>query len=116
MKLLLLWLINAVALAALPYLIPAVTVTGPGAALVAALVLALVNTLIRPLLIVLTLPINIVTLGLFTLVINALLFWGVASFVEGFAVAGFGAAFVGALAYSVLSTILAWLLLPGKKD
>jgi putative membrane protein len=114
MRLFLLWVVNALALAAIPFLIPSVTVTGVWAALVAALVLALVNTLIRPVLIVLTLPINIITLGLFTLVINALLFWFVASFVDGFAVAGFTSAFIGALAYSIISTLLAWLLLPRR--
>jgi len=112
MRLLLLWVINALALAAIPYLVPSVTVAGLWTALVAAGLLALVNTLIRPLFILLTLPLTILTLGLFTLVINALLFWFVASFVEGFAVGGFGSAFLGALAYSVLSTLLAWLLLP----
>ena len=112
MKMLLLWVINALALAAIPYLVPSVTVSGVGAALVAAALLALVNTLIRPLFILLTLPLTILTLGLFTLVINALLFWCVASFVEGFTVGGFGSAFLGALAYSVISTLLAWLILP----
>jgi len=104
--------INALALAAIPYLVPSVTVSGVGTALIAAALLALVNTLIRPLFILLTLPLTILTLGLFTLVINALLFWFVASFVEGFSVGGFGSAFLGALAYSIISTLLAWLLLP----
>ena len=105
-------MINALALAAIPYLVPSVVVSGFWTALVAAAVLALVNTLIRPLLILLTLPLTILTLGLFTLVINALLFWFVASFIQGFAVGGFGSAFLGALAYSIVSTLLAWLLLP----
>ena len=116
MKLLLVWVVNALALAAIPFIVPSVTVTGFWPALVAALVLALVNTFIRPVLLLLTLPINILTLGLFTLVINALMFWMVASFVDGFAVGGFGSALLGALAYSIVSTLLAWLLLPGKKD
>ena len=72
--------------------------------------LALVNTLIRPVLVLLTLPITLLTLGLFTLVINGLLFWLVASFVHGFAVAGFWSAFLGALVYSVVSTALTWLV------
>lgn len=115
MRLLLLWIINALALAAIPFLVPSVKVAGFWPALVAALVLALVNTLIRPVLLLLTLPINILTLGLFTLVINAVLFWAVATFVEGFAVAGFWSAFLGALVYSVVSTLLAWLLVPRRK-
>jgi putative membrane protein len=78
MRLLLTWLINAAALMALPYLMHSVTVTNIGAALVAALVLGLVNTLIRPVLVVLTLPVTVLSLGLFILVINALLFWLVA--------------------------------------
>ena len=114
MRLLLVWLVNAVALIAIPFAVPSVAVTSLGSALVAALVLALVNTFIRPVLLLLTLPINILTLGLFTLVINALMFWMVASFVQGFAVAGFGSAFLGALAYSIVSTLLAWVLLPRK--
>ena len=116
MRLLLLWVINALALAAIPYVVPSVTVSGFWTALIAALLLALVNTLIRPLLILLTLPLNIITLGLFTFVINALLFWFVASFVEGFAVAGFTSAFLGALVYSVVSTLLAWLLVPRARS
>src|SRR5947199_771774 len=75
-------------------------------ALITALVLGLVNTLIRPVLIVLTLPINVLTLGLFTFVINGLLFWFVASFVPGFFVAGFWSAVGGAIIYSLLSWAL----------
>jgi putative membrane protein len=78
---------------------------------VAALVLGLVNTIIRPVLVVLTLPVTLVSLGLFILVINALLFWFVANLVEGFHVAGFGSAFVAAILYSVISWALSTLLL-----
>ena len=76
--LLLVWLINALALLALPYVVPSVHVDSFATALIAALVLGLVNSLIRPLLILLTLPVTLVTLGLFVFVINALLFWFVA--------------------------------------
>jgi len=114
MRLLLTWLINAIALMALPYLMHSVTVTNIGAALVAALVLGLVNTLIRPALVVLTLPVTLLSLGLFILVINALLFWLVSSLVPGFHVAGFGSAFLAAILYSVISWALSTLLL--KKD
>ena len=114
MRLLLTWLINAAALMALPYLMHSVTVTNIGSALVAALVLGLVNTLIRPVLVVLTLPVTFLSLGLFILVINALLFWMVSHLVAGFHVAGFWSAFLAAILYSVISWALSTLLL--KKD
>ena len=100
---LLVWLINALALLALPYLVPSVQVDSFLTALVAALVLGLVNTLIRPILVLLTLPVTLVTLGLFVFVINALLFWFVASFVKGFTVGGFWSAFFGAIVYALVS-------------
>lgn len=112
MSLFLLWLVNAVSLLAVAYFLPSVSVASFYIALIAALLLGLVNTLIRPLLVLITLPITILTLGLFTLVINALLFWFVASFVEGFRVAGFWSAFWGALLYSVISSLASWLLIP----
>jgi len=80
------------------YIVPGITVTNFYAALIAALVLGLVNALIKPVILVLTLPFNILTLGLFTLVINALLFWFASTVVKGFSVAGFWPAFWGALA------------------
>src|SRR2546425_212694 len=103
LNLLLVWLINALALLALPYLVPSVQVDGFTTALVAALLLGLVNTLIRPLLVLLMLPVTVLTLGLFVFVINGLLFWFVASFVEGFNVAGFWSAFFGAIVYALIS-------------
>ena len=111
MRLLLIWLINAGTLILLPYVMPGVRVEGFATALFTALLLGLVNTVIRPLLVLLTLPITLLTLGIFILVINGLLFWMVASFVEGFRVDGFWAAFWGALAYSVISTLVSWLIL-----
>jgi len=102
-NLLLVWLINALALLALPYVVPSVQVDSFMTALVAALLLGLANALIRPVLVVLTLPVTLVTLGLFVFVINALLFWLVASFVKGFAVAGFWSAFFGAIVYALIS-------------
>jgi putative membrane protein len=114
MRLILTWLINAAALMALPYLMHSVTVTNVGAALIAALVLALVNTLIRPVLVLLTLPVTFLSLGLFVLVINALLFWLVATLVDGFHVAGFWSAFLAAILYSIISWALSTLLL--RKD
>ena len=111
MRLLLTWIINAAALMALPFLMDSVQVTNIGTALIAALVLGLVNTLVRPLLVLLTLPVTLVTLGLFILVINALLFWFVAEVIEGFQVAGFWSAMGAAILYSIISWALSTLLL-----
>ena len=97
MKLILRWLISAGTLLLISYYVPGIVVVSFYSALVAALVLGLINALIRPLLIILTLPINIVTLGVFTLVINALMFWLASSVVKGFFVFGFWSAFWGAL-------------------
>ena len=110
MRLLVTWLINAVALMALPYLMHSVTVSDLGTALIAALVLGLVNTLIRPVLLLLTLPVTLVSMGLFILVINALLFWMVAHWIDGFHVAGFWSAFGAAILYSIISWALSTLL------
>lgn len=115
MRLILTWLINAAALFALPYLMDSVAVDNLGAALIGALVLGLVNTLIRPLLVLLTLPVTVLSLGLFILVINALLFWGVAKVVDGVHVAGFWSAFLAAILYSVISWALSALLIKEDK-
>lgn len=106
MKLLLRWILNAVALMLLPELLSGLRVDSYWAALASALLLGLVNALIRPLLILVTLPITLVTLGLFTLVINGLLFWLVSSLVAGFQVADFFTAFMGALLYSLLTGLV----------
>jgi putative membrane protein len=111
MKLLLVWLINAVALIAVAYLLPGVTVSDFVTALIAALVLGLVNAVIRPILILLTLPATLLTLGLFIFVINGLLFWLVGSYIDGFTVAGFWPGFFGAIVYSIVSWALSALLL-----
>jgi putative membrane protein len=110
MRMLLHWLANAVALFALPYIFTTITVDSFVTALIVALVLALINTLIRPLLVLLTLPVTIVTLGLFIFVINGLLFWAVGTFVPGFHVGGFWAGVFGAIVYSVISWILSALI------
>jgi putative membrane protein len=111
MRLLLVWLINAAALFALPYVFPWVQVDTFWTALVAALVLGLINTLIRPLLVVLTLPVTLLTLGLFIFVINGLLFWWVGSLITGFHVNGFWSGVFGAIVYSLISWLLSALLL-----
>jgi putative membrane protein len=105
MKLLIRWLISAAAIFAVPYIVPGVTVTNVYTALIAAAIIGLINILIRPLLLLLTLPITILTLGLFTLVINALMFWFASTIVKGFYVEGFVAAFLGALAFWLIAWI-----------
>lgn len=97
MRLLLRWLFSATALMLIAYYVPGITVANFYTALIAALVLGLINVLIRPIILVLTLPVNILTLGLFTLIINAVLFWAASGFIKGFSVAGFWPAFWGAL-------------------
>ena len=114
MRLLLTWLLNTAALVAVAYLMPSITVSSFMTALVAALILGLVNTFIRPVLILLTLPATILTLGVFIFVINGLLFWFVGSFVDGFVVRGFWPAFIGSILYSIISWILSALLLKKK--
>ncbi|MCA9363852.1 phage holin family protein [Candidatus Kaiserbacteria bacterium] len=105
MKLVARILVTALALVLAAALIPGISVGSLYAAIVAAVILGILNVLVRPVLVVLTLPVTIVTLGLFIFVINALLFWFAASFIEGFAVAGFGAALLGSLFVSVVSAI-----------
>lgn len=114
-RILLGWLLNAVALLAVAYLLPSVHVDSFGAALVAALVLGLFNALVRPLLVLLTLPITLLTLGLFLLVINGLLFWAAGSMLDGFSVGGFWPGLFGALLYSLISGLLSSVLMPKGK-
>jgi putative membrane protein len=110
-KLLLIWLINAVALIAVAYLMPGISVASFTTALVAALVLGLMNAVVRPVLFLLTLPVTILTLGLFIFVLNGLLFWFVGSFIQGFVVAGFWPGVFGAIVFSLISWCLSALLL-----
>jgi len=102
MKLLLKWLLSATALLTVAYLYSGVAVTSFGGALLAAAVLGALNMVVRPVLVLLTLPVTVVTLGLFLFVVNALMFWAAAGLVGGLSVNGFGAALLGSLIYSVL--------------
>ena len=104
------WVVNAVLLMLIPYVVPGIEIKNFGTALVAVLVLAFVNALIKPILILLTLPINLLTLGLFILVINALKFWLVSAIVKGFYISGFWPAFLAALVFSIFSLVLNYLL------
>lgn len=115
MRLLAVWIINAASLFLVGSVISGIELGGFGSAMIAALVLGLVNTLIRPILVILTLPVTLLTLGLFIFVINALLFLFVGNLLSGFVVQGFGAALLGSILYSVISWALSSLLL-GDRD
>lgn len=103
MKILFRWLLNAGALLLIANYIPNMSLGGWYPALITVLVLGLVNALIRPIIFVLSLPINILTLGLFTFVINGLLFWFVSTIVKGFYVESFGTAVLASILFSILS-------------
>ena len=104
------WLLNAVALLLTAYILDGIQIDGVGAALMASLVLGIVNAIIRPIFIFFTLPINFLTLGLFTFVINGIMLLLTASLVNGFAVRGFFAAIIGSIVLSLVSGILTALL------
>ena len=110
MKLILKWLCSAVALLGVAYLYSGVVVTSFTGALIAAAVLGALNTIVRPILLVLTLPVTMVTLGLFLFVINALMFWAAAGLVSGLSVTGFAAALIGSLIYSLLQLAIEFVL------
>ena len=106
MRLIIRWLLLAAALLFVTSIYPGVALAGFGSAMVAALVLGLLNTLVRPILVILTLPVTLLTLGLFLFIINALMFWAAAHLLDGFAVRSFGAALIGSLLYSVCSIVI----------
>ncbi len=106
MKIIVRWVLLAAALLLVAQLYAGVQVLSFGAAMVAALVLGLLNALLRPLLVLLTLPVTLLTLGLFLFVINALMFYFAASLLDGFRVAGFGAALIGSLLYSLCGLVI----------
>ncbi len=106
MKIIVRWLLLAAALLLVANLYSGVSVASFFSALIAALVLGLLNTLVRPLLVLLTLPVTLLTLGLFLFVINALMFWMAAGVLSGFNVTGFGAALIGSLLYSLCGMVI----------
>ncbi len=106
MKILLKWLLSAASLLFVAYIYSGVEVKSFTSALIAAFVIGLFNVVLRPVLVVLTLPVTIVTVGLFLFVINALMFWAAASVLDGFHVAGFWAALLGSLIYSALGLVI----------
>jgi len=106
MRLVLKWILSAVALLAVAYIYSGVQVNSFTSALIAAAVIGLLNVVVRPVLVILTLPVSIVTLGLFLFVINALMFWSASGLLSGFHVNGFWAALLGSLIYSALGLII----------
>lgn len=106
MKLLVRWLLHAAALFSIASIYSGVEVQSYTSALLAALVIGLLNAFVRPLLVLLTLPVTVLTMGLFLLVINAWMFWWASSMLEGFAVQGFGSALLGSLIYTVLGMVI----------
>lgn len=105
------WVVHAMALMAVAYVMPGVEVEGFAGALVAALLLGLVNTLIKPVLTILTLPLTVLTLGLFYFVLNGLMFYWVGSILEGFHVSGVWAAIFASLLYSICASVLSSMFL-----
>jgi len=110
MRFLIRLLLNALAIAVAAYLVPGVVLTGPGPAILASIILGFVNAIVRPVLIILTLPFTLLTLGLFIFVVNAICFALTAALVPGFDLSGFWAAFFGALLVTIVSWVLNGLL------
>lgn len=106
MRLILKWLLSALALLAVTYLYSGVQVSSFTSALIAAAVIGLLNMVVRPVLVILTLPVTVVTLGLFLFIINALMFWAASGLLQGFTVTGFAAALIGSLIYSALGLVI----------
>jgi putative membrane protein len=116
MRLLIKWILSALAVWIVAQIVPGIHVSGPMAALVAALVIGLVNATVGLIVKVITFPLTILTLGLFWLVINAVMLELASMFVRGFEVHGFVAAFLGAILLSVVSSLLHWLVLPERRS
>ena len=115
MRLLLHWILMAVAVWIVAHVVPGISVTGPLAALIAALAIGLINATLGLLIKILTFPLTLLTLGLFWFVINALMLKLAAALVPGFQVRGFEAAFLGAILLSVVSALLQWMVMPSRR-
>ena len=115
MRILLHWCLSALAVWIVAHIVPGISVSGPVAALIAALVIGLVNATLGVLLKILTFPLTLLTLGLFWFVINALMLELASAFVAGFHVRNFEAAFLGAIALSVVSSLLQWIFMPKRE-
>ena len=106
------WLINALSIFIVAHIVKGIEVSSTSVVLVIALVLGIINAFVRPLIILITLPINILTLGIFTLFINGALFYLVSKIVKGFTITGFWTAFCGYILFSVISFLLSLLFVP----
>ena len=115
MRLLLHWVLSAIAVWIVAHIVPGISVSGPMAALIAAAVIGLVNATLGLMLKILTFPLTILTLGLFWFVINALMLELAAALVKGFYVRNFIAALIGAVMLSLVSSVLQWLVMPSRK-
>lgn len=115
MRILLHWILSAIAVWIVANIVPGIHVNGAVAALIAAAVIGLINATIGFILKILTFPLTVLTLGLFWFVINALMLELAAAFVRGFYVRNFVAAFIGAILLSIVSSLLQWLVMPGRK-
>ena len=115
-KLILTWLLMALAIMFVAWLVPGISITGIKAALIVVIIMALVNALIKPILTFISLPLNILTLGLFGIIINALLFMLVAKFAPGFEIDGFWSALIGAVAASIFVPLILKLIKDDKKE
>lgn len=115
-RLLLGWGINAAAIFLLPYIMDAVQIRSFGTALLVALIIGFLNTVIRPVLFILTLPITMLTMGLFMLVLNGLMFWVTSRLVDGFHIDGFWWAVLAAIVYSLISGLISAVLLEGDQQ
>ncbi len=115
MRLLLHWILSAVAVWIVAHVVPGISVSGPKAALIAALAIGLINATIGLLLKIITFPLTILTLGLFWFVINALMLELAAAFVRGFQVRGFIPALIGAVVLSLVSSVLQWIFMPSRR-
>jgi putative membrane protein len=110
-RLLVVWLIHTIALLGVAYLMSSVTIQSFGAALIAAALIGIANTIVRPILVLLTLPVTVLTLGLFLFVINGIIFLAIAHLVPGFQIAGIWSAIGAAIVYSIISFLLSALIL-----
>ena len=115
MRLLLHWVLSAVAVWIVAHIVPGIGVSGPMAALIAAAVIGLINATLGLLLKILTFPLTILTLGLFWFVINAIMLELAAALVRGFYVRNFVAALIGAVMLSLVSSVLQWLVMPSRR-
>ncbi len=116
MRLILTWILSAIAVWIVAQIVPGISVRGPIAALIAALAIGFINATIGLLLKIITFPLTLITLGLFWFVINALMLELASAIVPGFRVHGFVAAFVGAILLSIVNLLLKWLVLPRKEN